>query len=59
MTLSAVPGGSHALLSELRPNTDLVKWDGPGLYTFENFNLLMQQIGPMKSICREPAATQL
>ena len=57
VALAAVAAGSHGLLVEVHPNPDLAKCDGPQSLTFENFNLLMEQVEAIKSVRREPAAT--
>jgi len=55
VALAAVAAGSHGLLVEVHPNPDLAKCDGPQSLTFDNFNLLMEQVDAIKSVRREPA----
>ncbi|MDA0735370.1 MAG: 3-deoxy-7-phosphoheptulonate synthase, partial [Chloroflexi bacterium] len=44
VALAAVAAGAHGLLIEVHPNPDTAKCDGPQSLTFENFNLLMNQV---------------
>ena len=57
VALAAIAAGTHGLLVEVHPNPDLAKCDGPQSLTFDNFNLLMEQVDAIKSVRREPAAT--
>jgi len=54
VALAAVAAGTHGLLVEVHPNPDLAKCDGPQSLTFDNFNLLMEQVDAIKSVRREP-----
>jgi 3-deoxy-7-phosphoheptulonate synthase len=56
VALAAIAAGTHGLLVEVHPNPDLAKCDGPQSLTFDNFNLLMEQVHAINSVRREPAA---
>ena len=56
VALAAVAAGAHGLLIEVHPNPDLAKCDGPQSLTFQNFDLLMEQVDAIKSVRREPLA---
>ena len=56
VALAAVAAGAHGLLIEVHPNPDLAKCDGPQSLTFQNFDLLMEQVNAIKSVRREPVA---
>ena len=42
--------GAHGLLVEVHPNPEVAKCDGAQLLTFENFNLLMDQVKAINSV---------
>ncbi len=56
VALASVAAGAHGLLIEVHPNPDLAKCDGPQSLTFQNFDLLMEQVNAIKSVRREPVA---
>ena len=54
VALAAIAAGAHGLLIEVHPNPDLAKCDGPQSLTFENFNLLMDQVKALNSVRQAP-----
>ena len=50
VALAAVAAGAHGLLIEVHPNPDVAKCDGPQSLTFENFNILMDQVKALNSV---------
>jgi len=42
--------GAHGLLIEVHPNPDVAKCDGPQSLTFENFNILKDQVKALNSV---------
>ena len=56
VALAAIAAGAHGLLVEVHPNPDLAKCDGPQSLTFENFDILMQQVDAIAGVRKEPAA---
>ena len=44
VALASVAAGAHGLLIEVHPNPDVAKCDGPQSRTFENFDILMDQV---------------
>ena len=49
VALSVIAAGAHGLLIEVHPNPDLAKCDGPQSLTFENFDILMDQVRAVKN----------
>ena len=54
VALASVAAGAHGLLIEVHPNPDVAKCDGPQSLTFENFDILMEQVHAIASVRREP-----
>ena len=54
VALASVAAGAHGLLVEVHPNPDLAKCDGPQSLTFENFNMLMEQVNAIASVRKQP-----
>ena len=54
VALAAVAAGAHGLLIEVHPNPDLAKCDGAQSLTFQNFNILMDQVHALAAIRRRP-----
>ena len=52
VALAAVAAGAHGLLVEVHPNPDKALCDGPQSLTFENFNMLMEQVKSVASVRR-------
>jgi 3-deoxy-7-phosphoheptulonate synthase len=57
VALASVAAGAHGLLIEVHPNPDVAKCDGPQSLTFENFDLLMEQVHAIASVRKEPVTT--
>jgi 3-deoxy-7-phosphoheptulonate synthase len=57
VALAAVAAGAHGLLVEVHPNPDMAKCDGPQSLTFQNFNIMMDQVNAVASVRREPVGT--
>ena len=57
VALAAVAAGAHGLLVEVHPNPDIAKCDGPQSLTFQNFNIMMDQVNAVASVRREPVGT--
>jgi 3-deoxy-7-phosphoheptulonate synthase len=58
VALASVAAGAHGLLIEVHPNPDVAKCDGPQSLTFENFDILMDQVHAIASVRKEPVAAQ-
>ena len=56
VALASVAAGAHGLLIEVHPNPDVAKCDGPQSLTFENFDILMEQVNAVASVRKEPVA---
>ncbi|MBM11368.1 MAG: 3-deoxy-7-phosphoheptulonate synthase [Chloroflexi bacterium] len=56
VALASVAAGAHGLLIEVHPNPDIAKCDGPQSLTFENFDMLMQQVDAIASVRKQPVA---
>ena len=56
VALASVAAGAHGLLIEVHPNPDLAKCDGPQSLTFENFDMLMDQVNAIASVRKQPVA---
>ena len=56
VALASVAAGAHGLLIEVHPNPDVAKCDGPQSLTFENFDILMDQVNAVASVRKEPVA---
>ncbi len=54
VALASIAAGAHGLLVEVHPNPDLAKCDGPQSLTFENFNLLMDQVKALNAAREAP-----
>lgn len=54
VALASVAAGAHGLLIEVHPNPDLAKCDGPQSLTFENFDMLMEQVNAIASVRKQP-----
>ena len=54
VALASVAAGAHGLLIEVHPNPDVAKCDGPQSLTFENFDILMEQVNAIASVRKEP-----
>jgi len=46
--------GAQGLLIEVHPNPDVAKCDGPQSLTFQNFDLLMDQVKALNSVRGAP-----
>ncbi len=57
VALASVAAGAHGLLIEVHPNPDQAKCDGPQSLTFENFDMLMEQVNAIASVRKQPVAT--
>ena len=57
VALASVAAGAHGLLIEVHPNPDVAKCDGPQSLTFENFDILMDQVNAVASVRKDPVAT--
>ena len=53
VALAAVAAGAHGLLIEVHPNPDAAKCDGPQSLTFQNFNILMDQVHAVEGAIRQ------
>ena len=56
VALASVAAGAHGLLVEVHPNPDLAKCDGPQSLTFENFEMLMEQVKALSAVRKQPVA---
>lgn len=54
VALAAIAGGAHGLLIEVHPNPDIAKCDGPQSLTFENFDMLMEQVKAIAAVRKQP-----
>jgi 3-deoxy-7-phosphoheptulonate synthase len=54
VALASVAAGAHGLLIEVHPNPDVAKCDGPQSLTFENFDILMDQVRAIASVRKDP-----
>ena len=57
VALASVAAGAHGLLIEVHPNPDQAKCDGPQSLTFENFDMLMEQVNAIAAVRKQPVAT--
>ena len=57
VALASVAAGAHGLLIEVHPNPDLAKCDGPQSLTFENFDILMEQVNAIASVRKQTVTT--
>lgn len=57
VALAAVAAGAHGLLIEVHPNPDAAKCDGPQSLTFENFDILMDQVHAVAGSVRQKTAS--
>ena len=57
VALASVAAGAHGLLIEVHPNPDQAKCDGPQSLTFENFDILMDQVNAIASVRKQPVTT--
>ena len=57
VALASVAAGAHGLLVEVHPNPDQAKCDGPQSLTFENFDILMEQVNAIASVRKQPVTT--
>ena len=57
VALASVAAGAHGLLIEVHPNPDQAKCDGPQSLTFENFDILMDQVQAIASVRKQPVST--
>ena len=57
VALASVAAGAHGLLIEVPPNPDQAKCDGPQSLTFENFDILMEQVNAIASVRKQPVTT--
>jgi len=57
VALASVAAGAHGLLIEVHPNPDLAKCDGPQSLTFENFEMLMEQVNAIASVRKQPVTS--
>ena len=57
VALAAVAAGAHGLLIEVHPNPDAAKCDGPQSLTFQNFNILMDQVHAVEGAVRQGAGS--
>ncbi|CUV03574.1 2-keto-3-deoxy-D-arabino-heptulosonate-7-phosphate synthase I beta [hydrothermal vent metagenome] len=57
VALASVAAGAHGLLIEVHPNPDQAKCDGPQSLTFENFDILMEQVNAIASVRKYPVTT--
>jgi len=56
VALASVAAGAHGLLIEVHPNPDQAKCDGPQSLTFENFDILMEQVHAIASVRKQPVS---
>ena len=54
VALASIAAGAHGLLIEVHPNPDQAKCDGPQSLTFENFDILMEQVNAVASVRKQP-----
>ncbi|MDA0263072.1 MAG: 3-deoxy-7-phosphoheptulonate synthase [Chloroflexi bacterium] len=54
VALASIAAGAHGLLIEVHPNPDIAKCDGPQSLTFENFDMLMEQVNAVASVMKQP-----
>ena len=57
VALASIAAGAHGLLIEVHPNPDQAKCDGPQSLTFENFDILMEQVNAVASVRKQPVCT--
>ena len=57
VALASIAAGAHGLLIEVHPNPDQAKCDGPQSLTFENFDILMEQVNAVASVRKQPVPT--
>ena len=57
VALASVAAGAHGLLIEVHPNPAQAKCDGPQSLTFENFDILMEQVNAIASVRKQPVTT--
>ena len=57
VALASIAAGAHGLLIEVHPNPDQAKCDGPQSLTFENFDILMEQVNAVASVRKQPVFT--
>jgi len=57
VALASVAAGAHGLLIGVHPNPDQAKCDGPQSLTFENFDILMEQVKAIASVRKQPVTT--
>ena len=57
VALASGAAGAHGLLIEVHPNPDQAKCDGPQSLTFENFDILMEQVNAIASVRKQPVTT--
>jgi 3-deoxy-7-phosphoheptulonate synthase len=57
VALASIAAGAHGLLIEVHPNPDQAKCDGPQSLTFENFDILMEQVNAIASVRKQPVST--
>ena len=57
VALASVAAGAHGLLIEVHPNPDQAKCDGPQSLTFENFDILMEQVNAIASVRKQTVTT--
>ena len=57
VALASIAAGAHGLLIEVHPNPDQAKCDGPQSLTFENFDILMEQVNAIASVRKQPVPT--
>ena len=57
VALASIAAGAHGLLIEVHPNPDQAKCDGPQSLTFENFDILMDQVNAIASVRKQPVST--
>jgi 3-deoxy-7-phosphoheptulonate synthase len=57
VALAAIAAGAHGLLIEVHPNPDVAKCDGPQSLTFQNFEILMDQVRAISgAVGQQPVA---
>jgi 3-deoxy-7-phosphoheptulonate synthase len=57
VALASVAAGAHGLLIEVHPNPDVAKCDGPQSLTFENFDILMEQVNAISAVRKQPVTS--
>ena len=57
VALASIAAGAHGLMIEVHPNPDQAKCDGPQSLTFENFDILMEQVNAVASVRKQPVST--